>query len=220
MSTSNQKGPVSPRFTAEQVTELARKFTTLKDFRRANPGAHNYAWRHGLLKEFTWLEKKRRPCGTITREHCMEVARKFTSVSEFRKEAMTEYVAASMHGWLQDYTWLTKKNRPWTQESVTELARQCNTMGDFYREHRRAYNYAFRQGLLDTFTWLVKKTGNWNRESVVEAAKKYDSLGDFYRNDNAAYQYAWKYGMLDDFRWLSRKRRKNRTDLKTPASRG
>ena len=212
--------PTQGRFTEERVTEIARKFTTLKDFRRANPGAHNYAWRHGLLKDFTWLAKKRRPDGTITREHCMEVARQFTAVADFRKKAMTEYVAASTHGWLPDYTWLVKKNRPWTPESVTELARQCQTMGDFYREHRRAYNYAFRQGLLDTFTWLTKKTGNWNRESVVEAAKKYDTLGDFYRNDNAAYQYAWKYNMLDSFRWLSRKRQKRHVGFKVPASRG
>lgn len=41
----------------EEITEIARRYTTLIDFRQKEPDVYRVAGKHGLLKTFTWLKR-------------------------------------------------------------------------------------------------------------------------------------------------------------------
>ncbi len=45
--------------TKDDIVKVARKFNTMKDFRKQCPNECRYAWVRGWLEEFTWLKLER-----------------------------------------------------------------------------------------------------------------------------------------------------------------
>lgn len=48
------------RWTTEALVKESKKYKTLSDFYKGNRNAYSVASRHGLLGQFTWLERKRK----------------------------------------------------------------------------------------------------------------------------------------------------------------
>jgi len=48
------------RWTTEALVKEAKKYKTLNEFYKGNRNAYSVAYHHGLLGQFTWLERKRK----------------------------------------------------------------------------------------------------------------------------------------------------------------
>ena len=143
-------------YTDSNVIELSQNYSTLQEFRNACPYAYKYAARNGMLPKLAWLERARRPKGTLSYRFCRQAALQFSTTREFREQCTAEYVTSANNGWLKKFKWLARMDHKWDRKTVTGIARQYNTLREFRREHNGAYHYAVRQGLLDSFRWLKR----------------------------------------------------------------
>ena len=87
----------------EIVFKLAKQFDTKIEFRKANKGAYNVAWRNGWLEEMDWLDASVRE--PYTKAEVMSIARQFTTKIAFRKAVPNVYNCAQKKGWIEDITW-------------------------------------------------------------------------------------------------------------------
>ena len=91
----------------ENCYEEAKKYKTLKDFRKNSGYAYNSATDNGWLDNYTWLERQAKPNGYWQNyDNCYEEAKKYKSRSEFVANCGGAYNAALHNGWIDDYTWL------------------------------------------------------------------------------------------------------------------
>lgn len=138
-----------------------------------------------------------------TKEKTFEEARKYSSRSEFSKNAKGAYVAAGKHGWLDEMSWLQPLHRSrWTKEEAIEEALKYQTIKDFINNAPGAYQASLKYGWAEEMTWLKAGNRTWTRESVIEESRKYSSRTELARACMGAYLYAKKHGMLDEMTWL------------------
>lgn len=144
----------------ETCMEAAKQFTIYTDFANAYPKALDVARKNGWVDEYTWLERKSKPSGYWTYEHCYEEAKKYKSRVEFEKESGSAYGVAVKNGWLDDYTWIPKRKSPeckWTKEKCFEVAKQFKTKQDFRYSRHDAYMAAVRRDWMKEMDWFVPK---------------------------------------------------------------
>lgn len=87
----------------DAVFALAKQFETKIEFRKANKGAYNVAWRNGWLEEMDWLDASVRE--PYSKEEVLTIARQYTTKTDFRKAVPNVYNSAQKKGWLEDMTW-------------------------------------------------------------------------------------------------------------------
>lgn len=93
-------------WTYERCLEESKKYKYRGDYRTRSLGSYKVAYRKGWIEDFTWLQKQKPNIRRIwTKEKCREVAIKYKSVSEFKKENKSAYKAATRYKWLKEYTW-------------------------------------------------------------------------------------------------------------------
>lgn len=139
---------------------VARKFKTLRAFRRSDWSVASKAMSEGWLDEYTWLKRQRVKRGTYSKEECRRLAKKCKTLSEFTTKYRCAEVVANRNGWLKEFTWLERQRAPrvrWTTEALVEESKKYRTLSDFYKGNRNAYGMAYRHGLLGQFTWLERK---------------------------------------------------------------
>lgn len=155
-------------------------------------------------------------CGTLqsssqqkiwTKQTCYSEAKKYTTVGDFCKLSKSAYVIAVRCGWLQDYTWLSRKkvaNGFWTKERVFAEAKKYTERKDFIKQSPGAYNAAQKLGMMSELKWFPapKNAKKWNRESCYKEAQKYRSKTDFRKKSIVAYCIARDNGWLADYDWF------------------
>ena len=144
-----------------------------------------------------------------TREKCYETARQYKELNTFSKECQAAYVIAHRNGWLQDYTWLSRRQLPndyWTKELVIEEARKYTSAHEFKAGNSKAYGAACRRGWIKECTWFVKPKNakRWNYNTCFEEAQKYTSRQEFRQKSITAYTKARDNGWLEEYDWLER----------------
>lgn len=150
------KGPYR-RYTREACEQLARKYTTLKEFREKDKPAMMKAWREGWLDDYTWLSRSHLPKNTWTERACRAEAKKYSTLAQFREGSLPAYTTAQKKGWLQKFTWLARKHvKAFDLKECTKLALKYTTMRQFRHENWTAYAAASRNGWLKNFGWLQK----------------------------------------------------------------
>ena len=77
--------------TYEEIEEIAKKYTTLKEFIKNDKSAYTISASNGWLDKFTWLERKN---NKWTKESCEAEARKYKTISEFITKNSSAYKAA------------------------------------------------------------------------------------------------------------------------------
>lgn len=138
-----------------------------------------------------------------TKEKTIEESRKYTTRTEFCRNAKGAYVAATKHGWLVEMPWLTPTRRSrWTKEEAIEESKQYSTLHDFIHSSPGAYQSSLRQGWLAEMSWLQNDRRIWTKESVIEESHKYSSRTELAKACMGAYLYAKKHNMLDEMTWL------------------
>ena len=104
MTWFEQPSPNKPRvWSKEAVFALAEQFETKTEFREANKGAYNVAWKNGWLEEMDWLDTSVRE--PYTKEEVLTIARQYTTKIDFRKAIPNVYNCAQKKGWLEEMTW-------------------------------------------------------------------------------------------------------------------
>lgn len=142
--------------------------------------------------------------GTWNYDTCITEARKYTCVSDFRKNSGGAYKAAWKNGWLKDYTFFQNPSLKWDHDACYAEAKKYEYRQDFKNNSGGAYNSAKSNGWLSEYTWLktkIKPKNYWTREHCLAEARKYKSYHDFH--SSVAYQKAMNEGWLEDYSWFN-----------------
>lgn len=181
----------------------------------------------GVLKEGFYLERykndgwnilNRTKTGSIgkigsikwSKKTCSEEAKKYITKSEFSKNSGGAYNVARKNGWLNDYTWFEKKQKPagyWDiYDNSFEAAHECKTVSEFAKRFNRAYVTAKKNDWLKDYIWFQTKrlahNKKWDYVSCYEEAKKYQTKKEFEIAARGAYKVALKNGWLSNFVWF------------------
>ena len=142
-------------------------------------------------------------------EYCEDIARKYTTLTDFANNETAIYNASRLHGWLKDYTWLVRQEQEIVSyEEAYEAAKKYKYFGDFATKSQRQYNAAYKRGWLKDYTWLKYKTNrNYerpkpSREECFENAKKFDKAKQFYNHKTTMCKYAREQGWYYDYIWF------------------
>jgi hypothetical protein len=187
------KAPTSR--TKEECIENARKFNSIKEWRKNYPSIWSYTIRKDWYLECTahmdkfWIKSPR------TKEECIEDARKFNSIKEWRKNSSTIYNYSKFKGWLDEckihMRKLNGKNR--TKEECIESAKKYTSIKDWRIYDTKYYQYAKRLKWLDECTHhMIKLNTSRTKQECIENAKQYNSRIEWLKNDKVFFQYAEK----------------------------
>lgn len=86
-------------------------------------------------------------------------AKKYKSISEFRKNCNSGYQAAYKHGWLKDYIWFKRPvvhNKKWTKDKCFEAAKKCKTLKEFREKFITAHDVSKKNNWFKEYYWLKK----------------------------------------------------------------
>jgi hypothetical protein len=181
---------VNIKNTRESVTELAKKYKTLKEFREKESSAYQFAYKNGFLRELG-LEGD-----TLhTKEGVIKLAKNYKTLSDFRNNEAKAYQYAQKNNFL-DELGLVKVNISFTKDQVIDLSKKYKTLKEFRINEPKAYQYAHRNNFLDELG-LSKGLG-LTKDGVIELAKKYKNSQEFRENEPSAYNYAQKNNFLDE----------------------
>lgn len=200
-------------YTKDSLEAIARKFTSLKEFRENNINAYNAAARNGWLDDYVWLARKKsanvKNKRKYTKEEIIEIAKNYPTRNQFAKGNRNLYQYAVNHGFLDEMTWMPKPTytkKIWTSDKIYKFILQCNSYSEFCK-NKNAYNAArYRNILNDIKSIFAQNVEYISREECYEHAKKYISRTLFCRNEFAIYRYAHKKGWIDE--WFDDKRGK------------
>lgn len=161
------------------------------------------------------MNEDRKPKGYWTEEKCLEEARKYKTVREFRVNSESAYATAVRNNWLRNYTWLSnlrltpiKSPGYWTEERCTIEAKKYSTLIEFINGSYSAYRASKTNKWLDKFTWLEKRSSNsvgygyWTYEKCYELAKKCNTRLEFENLYKQAYKKASSKNWLKDYTWF------------------
>ena len=185
--------------------EEARKHKTIRDFLTSSPCAYRKSVENNWIEEYYWLEDNiRHRREYYTYEKCLEIAKKYDSMSIFRKENYGAYHTAKDNDWLKDYTWLERQFK-WSEITLLEEAKKYKTRSEFSKAKPGAYEYAIKHNLLERCVWFIetkKPNGYWKYETCYEEALKYKRLSDFRKCSHGAYKVSVKNGWIKDYTWF------------------
>lgn len=203
------------KWTKEAVFKEASKYSTLDSFRRGCRNAHYAAYKKGWLEEMIWLRRNQIKRGFWkSKDNVLSESRKYTSMKGFREGCNGAYNSAKMNNWLEEMTWLEKKQtKPpfyWKSKSnVFQESKKYTSRVDFRKGANGAYVTALKNGWLDDMTWLArryKEKGFWDKkENVFEEAKKYTYKSDFHRLAPSAYCSAKIHHWFEEMDWFRHK---------------
>lgn len=191
----------------------AKKYKTIKDFLENAPCAYQKAVKNKWIEEYVWLKdniKHRK--NYYTYKKCYEIAKKYNSLNEFRKEKNCAYNVAKENNWLDEYSWLERQFK-WTEETLLEEAKKYKTRSEFSKAKPGAYEYALKHDLLDKCMWFnesKKPNGYWTYEKCLEESKKYKYRGDYRTGSHGSYKVAVRNRWIDDFIWLLKQKPNSR----------
>ena len=199
------------KWTYEDCLEEAKKYTTTTDFMKYSKSAYIVAKGNNWMKDYDWIQTKRRSASIWTKKTCRAEARKYKTATEFARCARGAFSTAKDNGLLETYKWLKMNNKVnWTPELCEDVAKNYDTKADFAKNASGAYQYALKSGILGNFTWLKPgghggKRVKWTRDACMKAASKYVTMIDFRTKKPRAYNAMARNGWLKECHWLQRR---------------
>lgn len=149
------------KWNRETCFKEAQKYKSQKEFQKNSAGAFHAAYKNGWLKDYIWFKRPEAYNKKWTREKCAEEARKYKTRREFQKNSNSAYNVAWNNGWLDDYTWLEKRdskpNGYWTRERCFDEAMKYQSRKEFQNSGTTAYHVARVHGWLDDYTWFKRR---------------------------------------------------------------
>lgn len=109
--TGSLGGLNNTKWTNQKLKDVATKYSTFYEFRTKESAAYAVAANRGIIDEFSWLVRDKKPNKYWTRERCYEEAKNYQSRIELYKGNAYVYRQAKVNGWLDDYTWFRPSRR-------------------------------------------------------------------------------------------------------------
>lgn len=139
-----------------------------------------------------------------TEKYCADLAKNFTSRTDFKNEHPSAYNKALKEGWLDKICTHMKKLREpkhaYTKEYCVEMAKKFTTRKDFQEKNPSIYNTIYKNKwakiCFSHMRYLNAPNGFWTKERILEEAKKYDSYYSFQINSPSAYNAARRINCL------------------------
>lgn len=208
------------KWTKETVFEESKKYSSRSEFKKKKSGAFRIAYINGWLDEMTWLVHPTSKPVKWTKEADFDESRKYSTVTEFMKNAVTAYTIAKRNGWLTEMSWLApSKRKPsgyWQiKENVINESKKYKSAIEFAKKNNRAFKSAQKNGWIGEMDWLSKTNrkpaGYWRiKGNVFEESHKFKSRKDFCEGCYLAYITAKRNGWLDEMDWLLKANRKEK----------
>jgi hypothetical protein len=137
-----------------------------------------------------------------------DIASKYKTQYDFRKNEPKAYDAAKRYGWF-DNLGLKSTFNTWDYESVKNEALRYKNRNEFRKNNIGAYDYAKRNNILDDITKHMERRTQWTKDLAQIEAFKYNTRIDFAKNSKKAYDAAIKYGWIEDITKHMVPKRKN-----------
>lgn len=136
-----------------------------------------------------------------TKEKIQEVAKKFSTRSEFANGNRSAYLKARREGWLDEVCGFMvspiKSKGFWTKDRLFELAKGYKSRADFNKNEPSAYRIARLHGWIDELNQIYEEQHQqYTKEECRLEALKYRSKEDFERDSPHYYNYAKEHRFL------------------------
>lgn len=139
---------------------------------------------------------------SITKEQCIEIARRYKSKSKLSRCHNWMLIIAKKNGWYEEcISHIVDTRRTWTFDDIMTEAIKYNTRIEWKNNHGASYGMASKFGrerFTGHMTRPVKECGYWTKERVAEDAKKYQTRSAWGKKSKAAYSIAQKAGWLEE----------------------
>ena len=174
----NQKRTPKTSWTKDEILEEAKKFSTRGEFAMGNRSAYKKAHREGWLDEIcNSMVRPSKPKGYWTKERVIEVAKSYTSKSDFSNSAPIAYRVALSNGWMRELYHFFEKKQPYTREECRLEASKYNSKEDFMKESPSYYNCAKNYRILTEIYSHMGANTNSRYIYVVEFEDHYAYIG-------------------------------------------
>lgn len=195
-------GSFIQKWTYENCKELAMACESRQEFKKKSSAAYAVSRANKWIDEWLPISSTYHKAeNSWTKELCIEIAKKYTSFTEFCKKEPQALSAARRKGWLKEFYWLKKSKRDnITKEEIVRLAQDYNHASDFKRDYPYHYNRARRMGILSELGFTPKGTRKWTYETCHAEAMKYSSQIEFRKACPSAYNICLRNGWIND--WL------------------
>lgn len=162
--------------TYEECLELAKKYQYKKDFLTNEGFAYRYAKKMGWFTSFTWLKNSppiKREKKDITYEDYVNERKKYSTKTEFSKQAKAYYQYGLKHGYNDDFfkkdvtVNVPEKYKNKTFDDVKSELLNYPTKKDLYIKNKGLYSLCRLNGWLKTYyTKHSKKTLDTSNEKM------------------------------------------------------
>ena len=190
------------KWTKESAFEIAKQYTTKKEFNEKHKYLYSLCKKNGWLKEMYWL-KKFIPItapSTYSKEDIFQKSKNFTLLSEYKKAYPKLFKISKENGWLTEMVWLMDDKEK-LKNDIFNFSKNYKTRGEFREANTKFYNIAWSNRWLDEMVWLRKS--KWDKNTCLSEARKYTSKKDFLSQNASAYTIARNHGWLNDMVWLN-----------------
>lgn len=174
------------------VPEVDDCFIDLKHRDRAKCHTACYAELFGNIK----------PANYWTKEKCIETAKDYSTIGDFKKSNWGAYHAVVTNKWNDDCFSHMDRLTVWTKEACLEIARKCKTRTEFLKTYGSAYNAAKRIGCLDEcYSHMEsnrKPNGYWTKEKCMKVARTCKSKKEFSKKHPGAFGASKKLGCFEE----------------------
>ena len=189
------------KFTIEEIKELAKNHSNLKEFKTANALAYEYAKLFKIVDEIYPKEAKVVDLG-ISIEQCQMLIQGIPSRSKLIKANQKLYNYIKSKGWLDQLIPAQKFGNFYpkqTNEQILEELKNYETKGILKVANPKLYSRAYAKGLLKQ-VYGEKKVyvgKEYTPLEIIEELKKYPTKNQVnYHNPNL-YRQAKKLNLLD-----------------------
>lgn len=184
-------------WTYDEVKDIAKKYSTLKDFRENESRAFLWAKKNKFLPEITSHMVRQKV--SKSKDDISNLAVNYTKLGDFIKDYPNEYRQATQKGWSDLFSGLTPTRESWTLEKVLDLAKNTKSMEDFRKTYPNAYDVSRRHEGWKEELWKLFKPQqvSWTYELAKSIADKYDDLTDFQKNESKTLAAIRRLGWLD-----------------------
>ena len=187
----------SRKWTYDKCREIAKKYTSKKDFSNGNRGAYRaaskYGWLEELTKDYETLGNKYKRCIYVFEFSDKSV---YVGLTYDPKKRFWQHHHERNS---KVYAKINESNEEPVFKIITDFLsyevageKECETINSYKKDGWKILNER-KGGSLGGLSSL-----KWDKEKCLEEAKKYKNVTSLYRNNNSCYMFAKKNGFLDE----------------------
>lgn len=185
-----QKRAPKVYWTKEKIIEEAKKYSTRSEFANGNRSAYKKAHREGWLNEVCGsMISRSKPKGYWTKEKIFEIAKDYTSKTDFFKSEPIAYQIVRSRGWNDELSLLFEEQQQFTKEECRMEALKYNCKEDFKNGSPQYFDCAKKHRFLTEICSHMGTCGNSRYIYVFEFDDQYAYIGLSYSPQNRCRQH-------------------------------